>query len=367
MKPQPRIAIDLRLVNASGIGTYLTNVVPRVIAARPEWRFELLGSPEELRAFSWAAAEQVSLVSCEAPVYGIREQIQLASRIPRDTDLVWSPHYNIPLAYRGPLVVTIHDVSHLALPDLVTRAHRRAYARLMFAAVKRRASAIVCVSDFTNREFRRLVGSGRATPVTILNGVSSRWFAIRPGDRPHPRPFLLFVGNVKPHKNLQVLLDAFRGLINEIPHDLVIVGKTAGLITPDTGVLRAAHSLNGRVHFTGPVPDALLEQYYLHAEALVFPSRYEGFGLPPLEAMACGCPTIVARAGALPEVCGTAALYFDPASAQELAALLGRVVSDQELRGNLADRGRSHAKQFSWDRCATDTLRLLTEHMAKSV
>src|SRR3954454_6439938 len=367
MKPQPRIAIDLRLARASGIGTYLTNVVPRIIAARPGWRFELLGRLEELREFSWAAAEQVSLVSCDAPVYGIREQIQLATRIPRGTDLVWSPHYNIPLGYRGQLVVTIHDVSHLALPDLISRVHRRAYARLMFAAVKRRASAIVCVSDFTNREFRRLVGSGRATPVTILNGVSSRWFGIKPGDRPHPRPFLLFVGNVKPHKNLQVLLEAFISLANEIPHDLVIVGKTSGLITPDTGVLRAAHSLNGRIHFTGQVAEDLLEQYYVHAAALVFPSRYEGFGLPPLEAMACGCPTIVSRAGALPEVCGSAALYFDPASAQELAALIGRVVSDQDLRRDLADRGRSHAQRFSWDHCATDTLRLLAEHMAMSV
>jgi glycosyltransferase involved in cell wall biosynthesis len=288
-------------------------------------------------------------------VYGITEQVHLAVRIPPTTDLVWCPHYNIPVTFPGGLLVAIHDVCHLALPHLIKGAHRRAYARLMLEIVKRRASRILCSSEFTTREFRRLVG-GNGAVATVHLGIDPHWFAVQASERPHPRPYLLFVGNVKPHKNVGTLIKAFARIAGTIPHDLIIVGKQSGFVTGDAAASETAETLGNRVCFTGEVPVRRLEQFFAHADTFVFPSLYEGFGLPPLEAMACGCPTIVSRAASLPEVCGDAALYFDPTNPEELASLLIRVLSDAELRQELRDRGRHHAAQFSWDRAARETV-----------
>jgi glycosyltransferase involved in cell wall biosynthesis len=360
-RSSPRITVDARMVGASGIGTYLANLLPRLIAARPGWHFTLLGNRDELYAHDWSRAPNISLVRCTAPIYGIREQIQLAARIPGDSDLVWSPHYNIPLAYRGRLLVTIHDVCHVALPDLVEGIHRRAYTRIMLNRVKRKADRILFPSEFTAREFRRLVGSTASASAVVPYGVSPRWFDVRPIERPHARPYVLFVGNVKPHKNLGTLIQAFGRIAASIPHDLVIVGKDSGFLTGDSPALAIAAAQGDRVHFTGQVPAGTLEQFIAHADVLVLPSLYEGFGLPPLEAMACGCPTIVSSAGSLPEVCGDASLYFDPTDDRQLASTLLRALSSEETRRDLQQRGARQASRYTWDSCASQTLGFVEE------
>jgi glycosyltransferase involved in cell wall biosynthesis len=358
---RPRVSVDARMVNASGIGTYLNNQLPRNIDSRPGWKFSLLGSPDELRECSWALAPNVTIVPCDAVIYGIGEQIQLATRIPADTDVMWSPHYNIPLAYRGRLLVSIHDVCHVALPELVQGIHRRAYTRVMLRQVRRRASRILFPSAFTAGEFHRLVGDPGPKAATVPYAVSPSWFAVRPLRRLHPRPYLLFVGNVKPHKNLGTLIQAFGRIAESVPHDLVVVGKHAGFITGDTPAVAIANSLGDRVHFAGKVPGETLEQFVVNADALVLPSLYEGFGLPPLEAMACGCPTVVSRAASLPEMCGDASLYFDPLNVDELAATLLRVLTNPEVRQDLRQRGRQHVTRYSWDSCAEKTLGFLEQ------
>jgi glycosyltransferase involved in cell wall biosynthesis len=305
------------------------------------------------------------MIPSDAPIYGIGEQLQLARRVPRDTSLMWSPHYNIPLAFSGPLVVTIHDLCHLALPHITRGAHRRAYARGMFAAVKRRAHRILCDSEFTRSEFWRLAGRPRTEPVVIHLGVDESWFTIPPAESPHPRRYLLYVGNVKPHKNLATLISAFQTIASTIPHDLVIVGKQEGFITQDSRVGAAAQQLGERVRFTGPVSQQLLEQFFAHADVFVFPSFYEGFGLPPLEAMASGCPTIVSRAGSLPEVCGDAAMYFNPDDPAQLAQTLRDLLGNQEIRRCLRTRGRAQAAKFSWDRCAGRTTEVFEELLSR--
>jgi glycosyltransferase involved in cell wall biosynthesis len=146
-------------------------------------------------------------------------------------------------------------------------------------------------------------------------------------------------------------------VMESLPHDLVIVGRHEGMIGPDASVLERGRRSPDRVHFTGDVSDAELHDYVRGAAALVFPSRYEGFGLPPLEAMAAGCPCIVSSAASLPEVCGNAPLYFDPESAEQLAARLVELVSDESLRNALIVRGRAHAATYDWNRCAHSTIK----------
>lgn len=356
MNSQSSIAIDVRMLNSSGIGTYLQNLLPRLIQARPRYRFHLLGDPTALGTFAWSHTANVAIAPCTAPIYSIAEQVQLSASTPVDTEVFWSPHYNIPLRSPGKLMVTVHDLFHLALPEFVHGVHRRLYARFMFAALRRRASAIVTSSYFTASEFARLVGNTEPPPRPIHLGVGESWFHVRPVCRPHESPFLLFVGNVKPHKNLVALLQAFRLIRHTIPHDLVIVGRREGFITGDTQSIKLAERLHERVHFTGVIETPRLEQYMAFADALVLPSLYEGFGLPPLEAMACGCPVIVSNVASLPEVCSDAALYCNPRSPEDIAARILQLLGDDGLRAELREKGRARAASFSWDRCAEETL-----------
>jgi glycosyltransferase involved in cell wall biosynthesis len=353
------LAVDARMLSHSGIGTYLSNVLPRLI---PQWRggrVGLIGERSALEQLSWTRSDRVSVIDCTSPIFSIEEQLRLPGLIPKDTGLLWSPQFNIPLLYRGKLLVTIHDVLHLAMPQYMEGWHRRLYARLLLGAVRRKANAIICNSRFTAGELVRLVGVEASRIEVISLGVDEAWFSVPASPRPHGKPYFVFVGNVKAYKNIQGLIAAFGELTKKLPHDLVIVGKKEGFITGDRSVEEMAAALGERVKFAGLVGDALLKRYVACAEALVLPSFYEGFGLPPLEAMACGCPAIVASSASLPEVCGDAALYCDPASAADIAAKMLQVATDSGLRAQLRDKGREHARRFSWDRCARETLALI--------
>jgi glycosyltransferase involved in cell wall biosynthesis len=359
------VTVDARMIGASGIGTYVSQLLPHLISARPELGFTLLGPASLLRSQPWSQAANIRVVDLNLPIYSAREQIGLARRIPSDTSLFWSPHYNIPLAWRGRLVVTVHDVAHLALPEFFGGFHRQAYARFMFHRIRRSADAILTVSEFTRAEFERLVGVPRASLEVVHNGVDQDWFDLPPSAKPHPRPYLVYVGNVKPHKNLGRLLEAFGSLAAQTPCDLLLIGKNEGFLTGDSGVQAAADRLAPRVQLLGAVSPELLKRYVAHAEALVLPSQYEGFGLPPLEAMACGRPTIVSRAGSLPEVCGDAALYFDPLDPASISHAILRVLKEPALRETLRSRGLERARCFTWERSARTTLAVLEKVLAR--
>ena len=346
----------------SGIGTYIRNLLPLVIQALPHQRIYLLGNIADLRQFDWVLAKDVEIADFPWPIYSVSEQLHFVRSIPKDTTLFWSPHYNIPFLYKGKLLVTIHDVFYLAMPQNVYGLHKRYYAKVMFAAVCRKAEAIVCVSRFTANEFVRLTGNGKRKNIHYIhNGIDESWFQIKKGVNPYGKPYILYVGNVKPHKNLSALLAAFQLVQDQIPHDLVIVGKKEGFVTGDWQAISKAEGLKRRVTMTGYLDDSALQQYYTHADVFVFPSLYEGFGFPPLEAMACGCPVIVSNVASLPEVCGDAALYCDPRLPKDIAEKIQRVLSDQELKMEMIAKGRRQAAKFSWDKCAHETCAVIKE------
>ena len=351
------ITIDVRFLNSSGIGTYLRNVIPGIVTRFPDTTISLMGDPTFINEIDGLAnAPNVVVIPAFAKMYSIQEQIDYVRLIPKATKLYFATHYTVPLFYRGKMLVTIYDLFHLAMPDLVGGIHKSLYARLMFNAVRRKASSIITISNFTKSELLRLTGlQGKQAIKSIHLGVDSSWFNIPKLATPHPRPYVLFVGNIKPHKNLRVLIKAFSLLANKFPHDLVLVGQREGFITADTGLDFIAKELEARVQFTGRVDQAKLQQYFAHATCLIFPSLYEGFGLPPLEAMAAGCPVICSDAGPMPEICGDAVLYFDPKNIKQLAEKLEMVLSDDELRNDLISRGYLHVKSYTWDRCIDQT------------
>ncbi|HYD54004.1 MAG TPA: glycosyltransferase family 1 protein [Gemmatimonadaceae bacterium] len=353
------------MIRHSGIGTYLRNLLPRIVEARPSWRFTLLGPAAALGEVPGLHGSQVRLVDCDAPLYSVREQIALPRRVPRSVDLYWTPHYVIPVLLRRPMLVTVQDVFHLAMPELVGGAARRAYARLMFGAVQRRAARILFTSEFTRAEFARLVGGSRAASSVVPLGVDAGWSAAGAGaPRPLAEPYFLYVGNVKPHKNVAALVRAFVRVADRVPHHLAIVGRADGMRTGDDEVRRLVAARPDRVHLVGEVSDEALAAWMRHADAFAFPSLYEGFGLPPLEAMAAGRPCLVARAASLPEVCGDAAVYCDPRREDDIAARLAELATDPALRDALRDRGHARAAIYTWTRCAEGTIGVIEETLA---
>lgn len=345
------LGIDTRMLGASGIGRYLEALLPRVLPALAPTPVTVLGDRARLEAEPWAALPHVRVESCRTRVYGPLEQPVLSLRAAA-FDAFWSPHVNVPAFGRGRLVVTVHDTYHLR-PEASVRLDKRLYLTAMYRAVARRADAILCVSEFTAEEVVTRLGVPRHRLVVVPNGVDRADFAPTSmhGAEPHPlgRPYLLFVGNDKPHKNLPRLVEAFAAVAERIPHDLVVVGRCPS-VAPGP-----------RVHAAGVVDEATLRRLYRGAAALVMPSLYEGFGLPPLEAMASSIPVLAARAGALPEVCGDAALYVDPLRVDDLAAGLARICEDEPLRQRLLAAGAARLGRFEWDEAARTIAGVLAE------
>jgi glycosyltransferase involved in cell wall biosynthesis len=273
----------------------------------------------------------------KAPIYSAQEQLEFPLKVPK-CDLFWSPHYNVPvLPIRAKKrVVTIHDACHLALGTF----SEKIYARWIMKKALYGADQAITVSEFSKQQIQKYVGQKEIQAIHI--GVDRDRFvrqsissALRRKYQLPPK-FILYVGNFKPHKNVEGLLHAFARV--KLPGlGLVLVGNGTKI---------------------GVVPDEELPIFYSMAEMLVFPSFYEGFGLPPLEAMSCGCPTVVSSAASLPEVCGDASLYFHPKNSEEMVDAIRRVATDLELRRALIRKGYERRERFHWEKTAQKHLEI---------
>ncbi len=317
---QPRIVVDIRKRSDSGIGTYIQNVVPRVVDLNPSCKFLLLVRDIHVEDLKHFKRSNVELVAFDYPPLSISEQFGFLSRRRELCPSVyWVPHVNVPIALsKSPLLVTICDVIQLARPDLVGGFHQRIYVRGMLELIKRRARRIITISHFSSAEIQKYSGISSERIIVSHLGVAASWNSTTSAPPP-PHSYILFVGNIKPNKNLQSLVTAFNKISEQLDHHLLVVGEQNNLKTGSMKDLVIPENVRDRIHFTGRVPDKTLKNYLAQATCLVFPSLYEGFGLPPLEAMACGCPVIAASSSSIPEVCGDAAVYFDPRSSNELA------------------------------------------------
>ncbi len=358
---KPVVMVDVRKIADSGIGTYIRNVVPRVIPLMPEVSFQLLGKTDTAGPFFDGVHGDFKLLESDAAPLSIEEQLRFPAIISPKIDLYWATHFNVPLTFNGKMLVTVHDIMPTAMRHLSGGFKHDVYVRLMLAAIRQRAEKVITVSKFTASELERLGRIPRSKMTTIYEGVDASWSKIERRASPRPKPYLLYVGLVKPHKNLLGLMKAFEKLTENLPHDLVVVGDRDKIVTRDEESVRFSAKLGDRVVFTGRVSDDALEQYMANAAALVFPSFYEGFGLPPLEAMACGCPVVSSNAASMPEVCGDAALYFDPGNVDDMAAQIQRCVADESLRTQMILKGKLRAASFSWDSCAGQTADLISE------
>lgn len=253
-----------------------------------------------------------------------------------------------------PLVITIHDLAHIQLPCFSTYS-RRFYYEFLVRPASNRARRVITVSEYSRREILRWTGLPESSVTNVGNGVD---FTFRPeGYRYDPGfPYVLYVGNARPHKNLDRLFSAFAAIDDPRLRLVLTTPKTQELTMRlhEKGIER-------RIHFAGPVSDEDLPALYRGALALVFPSLMEGFGLPPLEAMACGTPVVASRSTAIPEVVGNAALLVDPLDASDIRQGIERVLEDCALRNAMRQAGLARAQLFSWDTVAAKVNRVIQE------
>lgn len=259
----------------------------------------------------------------------------------------------VPLACPIPSVVTIHDLAFIRFPQTF-RAYNRIYLDLATRTTVRRATRILAVSEYTKREVVGLLGVPPERVLVTPNAARSHF---RPPDplaleqfrqrRNLPDRFVFYVGTLEPRKNLTTLLDAYSQVARDHQAPLLIGGGKGWLYQPIFARLEEL-GLRDRVHFVGYIDEDELPLWYAAARVFVFPSIYEGFGMPPLEAMACGTPVVTANSASLPEVVGDAGLMVPPTDADALAEALLRLLRDDQLHAALRERGLQRAAHFSW-------------------
>ena len=353
-----RIAIDARKLRDYGIGTYIRNLLRHLARIDKTTEYVLIVQPGDIEVPA-ELGENFRAVPDWSKNYSIREQLTIPLDLRRErVDLFHAPHYVLPPLTPCKSVVTIHDCIHLRFPQYLPHRLGYVYARSSLWVATHRATRVLTVSETSKRDILRYFRVPESKIDVIYNAIDERL-----GEAPTEAemaqvreryqlnaPFVLYAGNIKPHKNLERLIEAFntlrRGGLEHV--QLLIIGDE---ISKYATLRRAVHrhKLHKHVRFFGFVPDKTLASLYRLASVFVFPSLYDGFGLPPLEAMAAGTPVITSNVSSLPEVVGDAAILIDPYEPDEIAAAMRRVLTDPAVREDLRARGLIRVKQFSWE------------------
>jgi glycosyltransferase involved in cell wall biosynthesis len=360
----PRVAVDARALEASGIGRYLRELLAAWLAEPPFAELTLLGDPGALRAFARGVANarmEPTIVPHAGGFYSPRAQLSWLRGARHDAavrraEAVFFPHWDAPLlAMPRASLVAIHDLTQFRVPDAFPAA-KRAVAAPIFRRVAHVAARIVCGSDATAADLARALPRTRDRTVVVPYGVTERFRGPAPGPAPVDGRYLLCVGNQKPHKNLVAAVRTL-ALVRAAGADdvrLVVVGRRFGEAGRVVEAARAAGVADAVVE-AGEVDDARLHALYAHCAAFLFPSRYEGFGLPVVEAMAAGAPVVASSVPAVAEAVGGAAPVFAPDDAEGMAAEVRRLLDRPELRAERAAAGRARAARLSWHKAARRT------------
>ena len=359
-----RIAIDARKWRDYGIGTYVRNLVRHLARIDNATTYFILCEPPEEAEIRVLGENFVPIVE-SARGYSIEEQLTIPRHLRKlGAELFHSPHYVLPLRCPAPSVVTIHDCIHLRFPQYLPNRVAHTYARYMIGHAARSARRILTVSEASRNDILHFFPKTDPGRISVIANAIDESLLVAPGDEElaqvreryqiHGR-FVLFVGNIKPHKNLARLVSAFALVKKRAGMDdlkLIVIGEEAGGFVSLRRLVET-EGIRRDVRFFGFVPDPTLAALYRLAAVFAFPSLYEGFGLPPLEAMACGTPVVTSNTSSLPEVVGDAAVLIEPESIESIANGVASVLEDAGLRARLVERGFARARHFSWERSVT--------------
>ncbi len=370
------IAVDASAARSlnHGIGTYVANLLLNLVATENANRYSCFMSKRAISAFGSLALppERVSFrpVSGVRPLRLVWEQLALPGVVRRDdSDLLWGCNALLPGSRTSPQVVTIHDLGLFTVPQFYPRA-RVQYFRWAIPRAVRQADIVVAVSEFTKSELVNVLGVPETRIRVVLCGIGSQY---RPAvDGPDterirgkyglPERFFFSLGVLEPKKNIERLVRAYRDLPVSLRSSVKLViggGKSIGW--QNKSVFALARGLGSDIVMTDFIAHKDLPAVYRLAEAFVFPSLYEGFGVPPLEAMACGTPVIASNAASLREVVADAALVIDPTRIEEIAEAMQRLIGDETLRAELRAKGLANVKRFDWRLAAQAMLEVFAE------
>lgn len=358
------MGFDTRMLGRSGIGRYVGALLGEFgrLKSSKSFEFVLFVRDSELRCPDGVGSQQ----RLTSRVFSIREQFELPFRIAKARlDLMHSPQFNVSLLTKVPQVTTIHDCAYDRFPEEFSNRAARACYQLLFSRALAKSNHIIAVSHFTKRELGDLYGI-EANKVTVIHhGVNETFFheiAVGMVDGARIRygieePFALYVGVTRPRKNLVRILRAFAEARRSLTSDvkLVLVGKEDTRFL-DVKALARRLGIGDHVLQLGHVAEEDLPLLYKAARCLVFPSLYEGFGLPVLEAMAVGTPVLTGNLPSSLEVADRAALVVNPRNAHDIAEGMYRLFTERALRETLSEQGRKRAQMFRWDTCALKTL-----------
>ncbi len=349
----PKVLIDLRMVRGAlhGIARYALELARRLPALEPTWEFTGLTGPDGLPSDLLELTPRIPLLRCGAEFLSPFEQPVLAATLGRiRPDLFHATSFSVPALWRGKLVATIHDANHLELADSAGAGPRGAYYRFVVAPRARRAEALITVSNFSREQISRHLKISPYRLQVIPNGVDALFKAAAPAEladfrarRGLPLQYFAAIGSIKPHKNLALLVP----IADSLPAKLVLLAGRG---------IRRALKFPESVFELSPLSDPELALFYGGALAVLVPSRYEGFGLPALEAMACGAPVIASDAGAHQEILGRAGILLSPDDAPAWTEACLRLFRDEPLRRELIEAGKERSARFTWDDCAQQTL-----------
>lgn len=348
-----------------GIGRYAYNLARALVDTFPDHRMRLLLDPRaanrRFNLLELSTRPNVEAIPIRATVFSPAEQrLGRNPRLMFDARLWHSPYYALPLTLSIPPIVTIADLTPLVLPEEMPNPSKRMLYRFLNNAAARRSRAVITVSNASRFDLQRLLLVPSEQIFVIPEAADPIFVPAAPAeiDRMRaslnlPRVYALYVGSNKPHKNLLRLIEAWAYVGTEAV--LVIAGVWDNRY-PQAKRLVHQWGLQDRVLFRHNIPENVLPILISGARIFVFPSVHEGFGLPPLEAMACGTPVVCAHASSLPEVVGDAGYVFDPLSVQDMADAMTRVLDNANLRFQLRAKGLDQAEQFSWERAAGETM-----------
>lgn len=344
------ITIDARMIRSGGIGSYLQSLLSDLDTAPQSYSYCALVRPaDEPECRNWKAIRPIQV---SAPVYSPWEQLSVPWAVPRGA-LLHVPHYNAPMAFRGPLVITVHDLIHLEFPGNFRSRAAAWYARQLLTSAVRKARRIITGSQATKRALIERCRLPESRIRVIPYRLSTRLLSARPDTGLLSRcglaqqRYFLYVGQFKIHKNIMGLMNAFASLAAaDLDVRLVAVAYIRDERC-DLASMAEAHGLANRVLVLGKIGFGHLRTLYENAIALVTPSFAEGFGLPVMEAMALGTPVVASRIPAHEEAAGPAAVLVDPYDPRAICAAMAEIMRSESLRRDLSRRGRERAQAYA--------------------
>lgn len=363
-----KIGFDARMIDWAGVGTYSYNLLNSLRQIDKENKYVLFCDQQS--AAQVPAGDNFNRVMVTEKVFSAYHQLFFSLTLSKQSlDVFHSPHFIYPLFVSAPSVVTIHDLIPLVFSSSMPSNIARIYYKRANKKAISRAKLLLAVSEATKRDLQEVFSVPPEKVRVTHNGVGDNFKIIEDQSlleqvkdryKIHSK-FLLNVGNPKPHKNWTGLVEAFAALGNEFKdYQLVLVGSVDPRFAVATDLIKKLN-LEDRVTITGFVSEKDMVLLYNAAETFVFPSFYEGFGIPVLEAMACGTPVVCSNTSSLPEVVGDAALMIDPKDKQSLVKGLEKLLLSNDLQEKLSRKGLDRVKQFSWMQIAEQTLKVYQE------